>query len=191
MYRKDLYKLLNVPKTASTEEIKTSYRKLALKHHPDMNPGKSSLESFQKISHAYNILSNPAERAKYDNEFVHQFNGYSDNIARNNRYSNIKVKNNRRIDEEHFDEKSWNFWHYGDNIESSSVRFGPKQSFQEFRSGIKYSGNGPRRKTEEEINLQNYRKFKENVSSSLRRKREERLSRQNNNRENDDSCQVS
>jgi len=63
----DYYKLLGVEKTASPEEIKKAYRKLALKHHPDRNKGnKDAEEQFKKISEAYAVLSDKEKRQQYD-----------------------------------------------------------------------------------------------------------------------------
>lgn len=64
---KDYYATLGVSKTATPEEIKKNFRKLALKYHPDRNPGDSAAEErFKEISEAYEILSDPAKRQKYD-----------------------------------------------------------------------------------------------------------------------------
>lgn len=63
----DYYKVLGVNKNASEEEIKKAYRKLARKHHPDVNPGdKAAKEKFQQINEANEVLSDPEKRAKYD-----------------------------------------------------------------------------------------------------------------------------
>jgi curved DNA-binding protein len=63
----DYYKILGVKKTASDEEIKKSYRKLAMKYHPDHTKGdKSAEEKFKKISEAYAVLSDEEKRKKYD-----------------------------------------------------------------------------------------------------------------------------
>lgn len=65
---KDYYKVLGVDKTASQDEIKKAYRKLAQKYHPDMNQNnKESEERFKEISEAYEVLKDKDRRAKYDN----------------------------------------------------------------------------------------------------------------------------
>ena len=63
----DPYKILGVKKAASAEEIRSAYRKLAKKHHPDLNPGnKQAEESFKSISGAYDLLSDAEKRGKFD-----------------------------------------------------------------------------------------------------------------------------
>lgn len=63
----DYYQALGITKDATVEDIKKSYRKLALKYHPDRNPGnKSAEENFKKISEAYAVLSDPEKRKQYD-----------------------------------------------------------------------------------------------------------------------------
>ncbi len=64
---KDLYEVLGVPRSASQEEIKKAYRKLAGKYHPDRNPGDKEAEAkFKELSSAYDILSDEAQKEKYD-----------------------------------------------------------------------------------------------------------------------------
>src|ERR1700727_3054228 len=73
---KDYYGTLGVKKTASVEEIRKAFRKLARKYHPDVNPNdKKAEEKFKEISEANDVLSDPKKRKIYD-----QLGFYSDNI---------------------------------------------------------------------------------------------------------------
>src|SRR6184192_2857176 len=63
----DYYETLKVAKNASAEDIRKSYRKLARKYHPDLNPGdKAAEERFKTVQEAYDILSDPKKRQMYD-----------------------------------------------------------------------------------------------------------------------------
>ena len=67
---RDFYDILGVSKTASAAEIKSAYRKLALKWHPDRNKEKDATEKFKDINEAYEVLSSPEKKSKYD-QFGH------------------------------------------------------------------------------------------------------------------------
>ncbi len=76
---KDYYAILGIGKTASADQIKKRFRKLALKYHPDRNPGNKEAEDhFKAISEAYEVLSDPDKRAKYDT-FGQYWQGESSN----------------------------------------------------------------------------------------------------------------
>jgi curved DNA-binding protein CbpA len=66
MTERDLYSVLGIAKTASGDEIKEAYRKLAFELHPDRNSSPNAGERFREISNAYSVLSDPGKRALYD-----------------------------------------------------------------------------------------------------------------------------
>src|SRR4249920_2547437 len=74
--KQDYYELLGVPRKATAKDIRTAFRKLARKYHPDLNPGdKAAEEKFKELQEAYDVLSDTKKRGIYD---THGF--YSDNM---------------------------------------------------------------------------------------------------------------
>ena len=74
--KQDYYETLGVARAAKEDEIRKAYRKLARKHHPDLNPGdKAAEERFKKVQEAYDILSDPKKKQMYD-----QYGFYSENM---------------------------------------------------------------------------------------------------------------
>jgi len=72
MAKQDYYEVLTLSKTATAAEIKKAYRKKALKYHPDKNPDdKGAEEKFKQAAEAYEILSDPDKKARYD-QYGHQ-----------------------------------------------------------------------------------------------------------------------
>jgi len=62
----DHYEVLGVDRAATPEEIKKAYRKLARELHPDVNPSEDAAERFKLVTHAYDVLSDPDQRERYD-----------------------------------------------------------------------------------------------------------------------------
>src|SRR5215472_3959476 len=74
--KQDYYELLGVSRKASAKDIRTAFRKLARKYHPDLNPGdKAAEEKFKQLQEAYDVLSDTKKRQMYD-----QYGFYSENV---------------------------------------------------------------------------------------------------------------
>jgi curved DNA-binding protein len=110
MEYKDYYQALGVNRNASVDEIKKAYRKLAMKYHPDRNPGvKSAEDKFKDINEAYQVLSDPAKRQRYDqlgdsyNQWQ-QTGGSSDSFNWQEWFSQGQPSGGRRVDVRDFED---------------------------------------------------------------------------------------
>jgi len=125
---KSLYSVLRIRRSASSEEIKTSYRKLALKLHPDVtknDPNKSA--EFREVHHAYKVLSDPEQRNLYDRQGITGEgvlgSGAGGAGGLNPEPASVRgVKNHRRtragptsVENHQFNQAVWRAWHYGEN----------------------------------------------------------------------------
>lgn len=128
----DLYAELGLTKTASADEIKKAYRRLAIKYHPDKNPGdKVAEEKFKKITAAYDVLGDESKRRQYD-AFGSSDNSYSSSYG-----SGSAGGFNQGYDNP-FD--FWGFWGNGNSSGSSYGNSGASGS-NYYGSGSSSSGN--------------------------------------------------
>lgn len=102
---KDYYAILGVPQSATLEELRTAYRSMSKKYHPDKNPGKDMTSLMQDINEAYAILKDERKRSLYDAEY--------------NRF--IKAKQDRQIKEEK-EEKASSYYSYEYDIQDETLR---------------------------------------------------------------------
>ncbi|WP_407428130.1 J domain-containing protein [Treponema sp.] len=101
----DLYKVLGIQKTATQSEIKSAYRKLAVKYHPDKNPGdKAAEEKFKKITAAYDVLSDETKRRQYDS--YRNTSDYASHTS-SNPYGNYGWNNNGSW-QQNWNRNTWN-----------------------------------------------------------------------------------
>lgn len=110
------YDILGVEKTATKEEIKKAYRKLALKHHPDRNNNsKESHEKFKQISEAYEVLSNDNKRNMYDKFGTSNFNNFNNNNFQDP-FDMFKTFFQFNAEQQDFDDLGFNFFDLNINI---------------------------------------------------------------------------
>ena len=109
MNKRDYYDILGVSRNADADELKKAYRKLAIKYHPDKNPGdKEAEEKFKEAAEAYDVLSNPEKKQRYD-KFGHSGMGGAGGFEVRQRPAAIDMRlakpeqvEVRTVDDEHF-----------------------------------------------------------------------------------------
>ena len=121
---KDYYKVLQVPRTATIDQIKKAYRQLALTLHPDINKGDKTKENrFKEVAEAFEVLGSEARRLEYDRSCGF---GKSSGSSANRVYTRYEGGSSyqpqtrpvRSVDPMHFNVAAWNAWHYGENAVS-------------------------------------------------------------------------
>lgn len=137
---KDYYKILGVNKSASVDEIKKAYRKLALKYHPDKNPNnKAAEEKFKEINEANEVLSDPEKKKKYD-ALGENFNQYRQQGRQ----------------EDSFDWSKWTSGNQGNyGSFSDEEAFGNEGNFSSFFESV--FGGGFNRRSNTKMKGQDYR----------------------------------
>jgi DnaJ-class molecular chaperone len=167
----DFYKILNISRTSSANEIKNAYRKLALIYHPDVNGGdKSKTESFKKILAAYETLKDDNLRYKYDNEskFNVSTSYYSTATVRKSPSDGKKGP----VDPRWHNEAEWLAWHYGVNATSKPFNAYTKVHYENVSSYHKYYA---RQRAHEEATQRDKEKSRREASDALKYRRNERL----------------
>lgn len=121
----DYYQILGVSENFTRDELKSSYKKLALKYHPDRNPNDKKAENmFKKISEAYDVLKNPTKRTEYDkkrHKLNKNFNGNTSVKNSKNENINENRENTQKFDEFLFTSDNFkNMFEKAFNIEGMS-----------------------------------------------------------------------
>lgn len=129
---KNYYDILGVSKNASADEIKSAYRKLALKHHPDRNPGdKAAEEKFKEIAEAYSVLGDEKKKKEYDNPHgsfrgsgsYYTDNGFDDIFSQ---WSKMYNTGNINFDGFSWRDESFNPFEYANSGKTSEQKIGPE-----------------------------------------------------------------
>lgn len=127
---KDYYKILQVEKNASADEIKKSFRKLAKKFHPDANlNNKEAEEKFKEINEAYNILGDENKKARYDLDMNNIESENADNFRKNssqNKYNNYRKKQDKMSESDFMKTEDMFESFFGFNPKGDSFNFNKK-----------------------------------------------------------------
>lgn len=150
MAKKDYYEVLGAKKTATEDEIKKAYRKLAMKYHPDRNPGnKQAEERFKEINEAYAVLSDQGKRQQYDqfgpSGFKQRFS--QEDIFRgfdiSDLFKDLRFSNNDVFSRIFGGARRGAKVHYGNYEDLFGQKRGPAPDFGDMFSGGGYQDRGP------------------------------------------------
>ncbi|MGO2101484.1 MAG: DnaJ C-terminal domain-containing protein [Psychroflexus halocasei] len=129
---KDYYKILEVPKTATDKEIKTAFRKLVRKYHPDLNPDNKEAEAkFKEVNEANEVLSDPEKRKKYD-----KYSQYGEDWKHGEAYEKAQQQQGQYQSQQHQSQQNFSEEEFSDFFESmfggraSSSRRGQSSKFK-------------------------------------------------------------
>jgi curved DNA-binding protein CbpA len=187
----EFHKLLNVSRSASLQEIKIAYRKLALQYHPDMHPTEKRSEyeeKFKKITEAYNILTRrpvgqdfPSSSAKSTTTYYN----YSNNSPFNRPYEPYQGSN--------FNTETWRAWHYGENAEAVDSVRQVKPKMEDLTKTQRYYAKRRQRAAEKarEEYFRAAEEYRNETLSNLEKRRAERIQNGNPDKASDEGCTIS
>lgn len=137
----DYYSVLGVPKTAGEQEIKSAYRKLALKHHPDRNPGNKAAEAkFKEINEAYEVLSDHSKKKMYDQLGANWQNGQAGGQPRGGASRQRQAPGGFHF--HHYQPGQGGFEQFGDFSDFFKSMFGGAEGFGDFGGVQEQAGRG-------------------------------------------------
>jgi curved DNA-binding protein len=137
----DYYSVLGVPKTAGEQEIKSAYRKLALKHHPDRNQGNKAAEAkFKEINEAYEVLSDSSKKKMYDQLGANWQNGQAGGQPRAGAYRQRQPQGG--FSSHHYQSGQGGFEQFGDFSDFFKSMFGGAEGFGDFGGVQEQAGHG-------------------------------------------------
>lgn len=124
------YEILEVPKNASEEDIKTAYRKMAIKYHPDKNPSKEAEAKFREATEAYEVLGDATKRQQYDSGGMNPFGGQ-------NPFNGFYTRGSP----------------FGFNFRTGSTTINFEDLLREFNMGMYEEKNAPRKTKGQDLNI--------------------------------------
>lgn len=145
---KDYYKIMGVAPNASEQEIKTAYRRLARKYHPDLSKEANAEEQFKQMGEAYEILRDPAKRKEYDNylknkEFNQKAHYSSESTDRNYHYQSAGSEFDSDLFESLFGHARYQHQPMAGQDYQGKISISLEEAFQGTTKSVQIPGNGP------------------------------------------------